>query len=197
MLLVKPPDRDTMLEVIAGLQSGELSRTEVVSWQMAVLNRFGNDLPLSVEDGLWYFHSFGFLDVPLVQGDSSTFFLRDMDFFEYQMDIEQVPANEIYEGVRRMRSHEVNISSVHWPLTTYRYTEATALDRLGLPTVRGTFEARGDMVEHLHLAFEGAIFLLIRQFDEYSEQAMILGTDRDSHRLEAFMNILRLETYLY
>ena len=111
MLLVKPPDRDTMLEVIAGLQSGELSRTEVVSWQMAVLNRFGNDLPLSVEDGLWYFYSFGFLEVPLVEGDSSTFFLRDMDFFEYQMDIEQVPANEVYEGVRRMRSHEANTSS--------------------------------------------------------------------------------------
>ena len=111
MLLVKPPDRDTMLEVIAGLQSGELLRTEVVSWQMAVLNRFGNDLPLSVEDGLWYFYSFGFLDVPLVEGDSSTFFLRDMDFFEYQMDIEQVPANEVYEGVRRMRSHEANTSS--------------------------------------------------------------------------------------
>ncbi len=53
------------------------------------------------------------------------------------------------------------------------------------------------MVEHLHLAFEDAMFLLIRQFDEYSEQAMILGTDRDAHRLEVFMKILGLETYLY
>ena len=186
-----------MLDVIAGLQSGKLSRPEVASWQKAVLNRFGNEITLSVEDGLWYFHSLGFLDVPIVEGGGSSFFLRDRDLFEYQMDIEQVPANEVYQGISRRRSHEADTSVIRWPLTTYRYSEFTGLDRLGLPAVRGTFEARGDMVEHLHLAFDDAMFLVIRQFDEYSEQGLILGTDRDPDRLEAFMDKLGLEPFYF
>jgi len=64
-----------------------------------------------------------------------------------------------------------------------------------LKSVRGTFEERGDMVEHSHLRFRGATYLLVRQFDESSNQAMILGTERNSTHLKELMQLLELEVW--
>jgi len=193
MLLVKAPTDRVMQEILLGLLDGSLARTEVVTWQRAVLNQFGQDLPLSI--GYWYFHSFSFLDIPLLHQDRSDFFIRDIDLEEYLLDIKETPAPEVYGNVRRLRSHQINASALRWPLTTIRHSEALAM--CGFPAVRGSFEDRGDMVEHTHLMFDDAMYLIVHQFDEYADQSMLLGTDRDAEKLAAFVAELDLEPYQF
>lgn len=193
MLLVKAPTDDVMQEILLGLLDGSLSRIEVVTWYRAVLNQFGQDLPLSI--GYWYFHSFPFLDIPLLHQDRSDFFIRYIDLEEYLLDIKKTPAPEVHGNVRRLRSHQIDASALRWPLTTVRHSEALTL--CGFPAVRGTFEDRGDMVEHTHLMFDNAMYLIVHQFDEYADQSMLLGTDRDPDKLAAFVAELDLEPYQF
>jgi hypothetical protein len=193
MLLVKAPTDRVMQEILQGLLDRSLSRTEVVTWHRAVLNQFGQDLPLSI--GYWYFHSFSFLDIPLLYQDRNNFFIRDIDLEEYLLDIEKAPAPEVYGNVSRLRSHQIDASALRWPLTTIRHSEA--LTTCGFPAVRGSFEDRGDMVEHTHLMFDDAMYLIVHQFDEYADQSMLLGTDRDADKLAAFVAELDLEPYQF
>ena len=195
MLLVDPPTRNNLLEIINALQNNKISREEVVTWQRAVVNQFGDTISLSAADGYWYFHSFAFMDVPIVDRDGSGFFIRRSDLDEYALDIQQVPAAEFYGDVLRRRSHEVDNSALRWPLTTFRYDACPHLAEM--PSVRGTFEARGDMVEHTHLEFEESVYLIVRQFDEYANQGMLLGTDRDPEKLAEFMAQLEIEPFFF
>lgn len=183
-----------MLEILRALQRDELQRSEVVSWHRAVKNQFP-EITLSVADGYWYFASFAFLDVPIIGYDGPGMFIRDVDIDEYRLDIQRVPAQTGHGAVRRLRSHQIDASAPRWPLSTFRYSSHTDLN--GLQAVRGTFEERGDMVEHLHLAFGDAVYLILRQFDEYVEQAMILGTDRDPDKLARFMAELEIEPFFF
>ncbi|MAI42309.1 MAG: hypothetical protein ACJ0Q6_08800 [Candidatus Azotimanducaceae bacterium] len=195
MLLVKRPDRKMILDVIGRLKDGSLSRSEVVTWHQAVVNQFGRDLMLSVADGYWYFRSLIFLGVPFFGEGHKTLFLRDSDLEEYVMDIRRVPATEVYKGICRQRTHQLDTRAIFWPLTTFHYNQEIRLNDLVLKAVRGTFEERGDMVEHSHLKFRGVTYLLVRQFDESANRAMILGTDRDCIHLKDFMEILKLQVW--
>ncbi len=196
MLLVKQPTRDTLVDVIEQLRGGALTREAVVSWQKAVVGEYGRNVALTAREGYWYFHSLVFLDVPIIERDGPAFFIRDLDLEEYILDLKEVAANEHLGPVSRLRSHEVDDlvgGAIMWPLTTFRYSQSGALSDRGLSSVRGTFEDRGDMVEHTHLQFDGVIYLVLRQFDEYADQGMILGTDRDPKRLTALMAELAIE----
>ena len=195
MLLVKRPDRKIMLDVIGRIKRGVLSRFEVLSWHQAVVNQFGRDLNLSVADGYWYFRSLAFVDVPLFEEEGKDFFLRDSDLEEYMMDIQRVPSTENHKGILRQRPHQLESQAVLKPLTTYYHNKQHRLAHPLLKSVRGTFEDRGDMVEHSHLRFRGATYLLVRQFDESSNQAMILGTERNSTHLKELMQLLELEVW--
>lgn len=193
MLLVKAPSDHVIQEILQGLLDGSHSRTEVVTWQRAVLNQLGKDLPLTI--AYWYFHSFALLDIPLVHQDGTDFFIRDIDLEEYLLDIQQMPAPEVYGNVRRLRSHQIDASAIRWPLTMIRHT--AALNLCGFPAVRGTFEDRGDMVEHTHLMFNDVMYLIVHQFDEYADQSMLLGTNRDPEKLAVFVAEMNLEPYQF
>ncbi len=195
MLLVKCPNRKMLLDVIGRVLRGSLSRSEVLSWHQAVINQFGKDLNLSVEDGYWYFRSLAFLGLACIGDGGKALFIRDSDLEEYIMDIRGVPATDNLGEILRQRPHQVHSHKVMWPLTTYHFNEQLRLDYPVFRSVRGTFEERGDMVEHLHLKFRGALFLLVRQFDELSNKAMILGSDRHGTHLKEFMNLLDLEVW--
>ena len=195
MLLVKRPDRKMILDVIGRIKRGVLSRFEVLSWHRAVVNQFGRDLNLSVADGYWYFRSLAFVGVPLFEEDGKDFFLRDSDLEEYMMDIQRVPSTENLKGILRQRPHQIESQAVLRPLITYHHNKQNRLMHPVLKSVRGTFEERGDMVEHSHLRFRGATYLLVRQFDESSNQAMILGTERNSTHLKELMQLLELEVW--
>jgi hypothetical protein len=182
-----------LLQVITGLQSTTLSREEVVTWRKAVVSQFGPRVSLSVEDGYWYFQSLKLLEIQVPGSAGFSHFIREQDLEEYHFDISRVPCDEAYGGIRRLRSFEVGMNAIRWPLTTFRVNENTELSDRGLTSTRGTFEERGDMVEHIHLWYDNAIFLIVKQFDEFVDQAMILGTDRDPDRLAGFMAELELE----
>ena len=195
MLLVKPPTRDVLLEVIGQLLNGALSREAVLSWQKGVVGEYGHNVDLTPAQGYWYFQSLVFLDVPIVGPDGPDFFIRDQDLEEYALDLRGVAASERCGSVSHLRSHQVDADRIRWPLTTFRYTRSGELADRGLPAVRGTFEDRGDMVEHTHLLFDDVVFLIVRQFDEFVDQGMILGEDRDPDRLAAFMAELDIEPH--
>ncbi len=191
MLLVKTPTRETMLEILQGLQDGSLGRSEVVSWQRAVKNQTER-VPLSVADGYWYFVSMALLEAKLFDAGEERWFLRDCDLEEYRRDIQRIAPTDRIGSIRRLRAHQLEPGAARWPLATFHHPRYA--DFGGLAAVRGTFEERGDLVEHLHLAYDDAIYLIVRQFDDQIEEAMVLGTDRDQDKVQAFMAELELET---
>ena len=107
----------------------------------------------------------------------------------------RVPSTENLKGILRQRPHQIESQAVLRPLITYHHNKQNRLMHPVLKSVRGTFEERGDMVEHSHLRFRGATYLLVRQFDESSNQAMILGTERNSTHLKELMQLLELEVW--
>ena len=179
-----------MLEILKGLQDGSLGRAEVVSWQRAVRNQTDR-VPLSVTDGYWYFVSMALLDAKLVDAGEESWFLRDRDLEEYRRDIQGIAPMDGIGSIRRLRAHQLEPGAARWPLATFHHPREA--DFGGLDAVRGTFEERGDLVEHLHLAYDDAIYLIVRQFDDQIEDAMVLGTDRDQDKVRAFMRELGLE----
>ncbi|MBD3649203.1 MAG: hypothetical protein HUJ31_17540 [Pseudomonadales bacterium] len=192
MLLVKQPDRSALLDVLKGLRESRYEREEVAAWQQAVDAECGGEIPLSVEDGHWYFRSLSLLTVPVSLGDGEPWFIRDQDIDEYILDIEKVPATEHCGEVRRIRSHQMDRTSVRWPLIMFEDDVARSPEAMGLPAVRGVFEEREDPVEHLHLMFRDALYLIVRQYDENIDQLMVLGTSRDEAMLRAFLGELDL-----
>lgn len=190
MLLVKAPTRETLLEILLGLRDETLTRAEVVTWQRAVKNQ--TPVPLSVADGYWYFVSLALLEVKLVDAGEETWFLRDRDLEEYICDIRAIAPTDSIGPIRRLRAHQFEPGSARWPLATFQHPRDA--DFAGLSPVRGTFEERGDLVEHLHLAYDDAIYLIVRQFDARIEETMVLGTDRDQAKAVAFMSELGLAT---
>lgn len=190
MLLVKPPDKSTLLDVLQGLQENRYTREEVVTWRQAVATEYSGEIPLTVEDGYWYFRSLSLLTIPVNFGDGQDYFIRDQDIEEYILDIEKVPCDEHHGNIRRIRSHQMDQNQIRWPLMIYEETMGRGFEALGLQSVRGVFEEREDLVEHTHLMFDGALYLIVRQYDEHVDQVMVLGTSRDKNKLRAFMDEL-------
>ena len=190
MLLVSSPTAAGLASIVEGLCSETLAREAVTSWQKAVFAEFGWDLPITESDGYWYFHALGLADLPFPGG----YFLRPVDFEEYLADLRKVPGGMVVSGVRHLRTFEVNHAEVRWPL-------AVIDDRHDLmqtlPGVRGTWERRLDLVEHCHLAFAGENYLLIRQFDEYLGQLLMLGTSRDRQQAERLLRLLGVTDYMF
>jgi len=193
MLLVKLPDREYFLEILRGLQRHDHSRQEVVSWQEAVKSKVGWAIPLSVTDGYWYFYSVAYLTLPSIEPADDGYLIRNDDIDEYILDIEAIKDDVEYAaGIKRLRGHEIDTKAIRWPLTIYPHRASGALSNAGLKTVRGIFEPGQDLVEHSHLQFENTTYLIVRQLDEFANETMILGTDKDYGKLGAFMSALGL-----
>ena len=191
MLLVKHPDKSALIQILQGLLTGRFSREEVVSWWHAVEGEFGRS-GLSVEDGLWYYQSLSALTIPVSLGDGEPLFVRDRDVEEYLLDLQRVNAEETWEGITRVRSHQTDPKAVRWPLLMFEHTDITAFERVGLRSVRGIFDPHLDLVEHTHLYFRGDLYLVVRQYDDQAHQLMILGTSRDEKQLREFIETLGL-----
>lgn len=189
MLLVKHPDKSGLTQLLQGLLSGKYSRDEVVSWWNAVEREHGRT-QLGVEEGFWYFQSLSALNIPISLGDGERFFIRDRDLEEYLLDLQRAGTDESYQGITRVRSHQTDADAIRWPLLMFEQTDINRMERLGLRSVRGIFDAHLDLVEHTHLYFHGDLYLVVRQYDDQAHQLMILGTSRDEGQLREFIEIL-------
>ncbi|MEX0941831.1 MAG: hypothetical protein WD002_04730 [Pseudomonadales bacterium] len=189
MLLVKPPDKSQLLSILDGLLGETCSREEVVTWWQATESHFGT-VNLLVEEGFWYYQSLSALTIPISLGDGEPYFVRDCDIAEYLLDLQGVGSGNSYEGITRVRAHQVGQERTRWPLLMFEHTEINRLAQIGLTPVRGIFDAHMDLVEHTHLFFEGELYLIVRQYDDQASQLMILGTSRDETRLKDFLTIL-------
>lgn len=189
MLLVDPPDKAGLIRILEGLLEGKHSRDEVVSWWNAVQGDYG-DGNQDTEGVFWYLQSLSALTIPISLGDGEPYFIRERDIEEYLLDLRRVPANETFEGIARVRSHQTDPEAVRWPLVMMDQSDIHRLERLGLPSVRGLFDAHLDLVEHTHLLFQGDLYLIVRQYDNLAHQVMILGTRRDPAQLRQFVDIL-------
>lgn len=191
MLLVKHPEKSDLLAVLQSLRDGETTREEVESWYRAVEKEYA-PVELSVDEGLWYYRSLSALTIPIALDDGQPWFVRDRDIEEYLLDLQQVPCQQSYEGVTRVRHHQTDTDSIRWPLVMFEHTNPWHLDERGLTTVRGIFDPHGDLVEHTHLYFRGDLYLIVRQYDDQAHQLMVLGTNREEEQLKALLDTLEL-----
>lgn len=186
MLLVEAPDHCRLLRIVEDLLAGNISREEVASWQKAVFAQYQWDIPVNEEDGYWYFYGLAFVDLPFPGG----FFLREQDLNEYQADLKRLEGTALADGLVHKRAWQLDRQPVRWPLAIIR-DESDLM--ASLPGCRGTFEKRGDMVEHCHLEFEGVNYLLVKQFDEQASQVLLLGNARDKKKAERLVRKLSLD----
>ena len=183
MLLVAPPGRDDIYRVIQDVLAGRLTRAEVVSWQNAVFAECGWEVPITEPDGYWYFYSLALVDVTFPDGP----FLRDSDLAEFLLDMDHQPGEWSIDNVRHLRTFEIDRNKIRWPLAVLA-DDGNLMAKL--PSTRGTFERRGDMVEHCHLSFEQHQYLLVKQFDELAGEVLLLGTHRSPERAQALLTLL-------
>lgn len=189
MLLVKSPEKSDLLSILDGLLTETCSRQEVVSWWHATESRHGT-VDLTIEEGFWYYQSLSALTIPVDLGDGEPFFVRNRDIGEYVLDLQGVDSGQSYEGITRVRAHQIEQERIRWPLVMFEHTDIHRLEQLGLNPVRGIFDVHMDLVEHTHLFFEGELYLVVRQYDDQARQLMILGTSRDETRLKEFLTRL-------
>lgn len=189
MLLIKRPRQRDLRKVVRALLNNEISREEVLSWQKGVVSSYGWEISIGKLHGYWYFYSLTYIQAPFPGG----YFLRESDLVEYLRDLEVECGGEIQPGLSHLRSHEINLDEPRLPiaiLTDHHDVMAS------LPGVRGTFEKRMDMVEHCHLRFDNANYLLVKQFDEQAEQVLLLGGNRDKPRAEQLLGLLGVTDYI-
>ena len=189
MLLIKTPRKKDLQKIITALLTGEISREEVLSWQKGVVSSCGWDIPIGKLDGYWYLYSLRYIEAPFPGG----YFLREGDLEEYLRDLDVEPGGEIQPGLSHLRSHEINLDELRWPIATMTDHHDVMS---GLPGVRGTFEKRMDMVEHCHLRYEQVNYLLVKQFDEQAGQVLLLGGNRDKPKAEQLLGLLGVTDYM-
>ncbi len=189
MLLVEAPDRNALMAVIEGLLDGSLSREAVSSWQQAIVGLSGWSLPIAEAEGYWYFYSLKFVNLPFPGG----FFVRDVDLREYLADMQQQPGDWLAGALRHKRAFELNRAAVRWPIGAIHDCDDLMLR---VPGTRGTFEQRQDLVEHCHLTFEEDDYLLVKQFDEQTDQVLLLGNNRDRDKAERLLHLLSVSDYM-
>ena len=186
MLLVKPPVKKKLREVINWIVEEQVTREEAYSWYEAVFKEIGWSIPISRDDGYWYFYSLE--HVAAVSGDS--YFLRSRDFREYIFDMDRVPGERISDEIGHLRIFQTNPNRLRWPLIEIKDTESRFE---ALPTSRGSFERPLSRVEHCHLSFNRDQYLLVKQFGDGNEsQIYLLGTSRDEEKARALLEQLAL-----
>ena len=189
MLLIKMPRQKDLQKIIRALLANEISREEVLSWQRGVVSSCGWEIPIGKLQGYWYLYSLMYIAVRFPGG----YFLRESDLEEYLRDLEVERGGEIQPGLGHLRSHEINLEELRWPIAVMTdHHDVMA----SLPSVRGAFEKRMDMVEHCHLRFDKANYLLVKQFDEQTGQVLLLGGNRDKPRARQLLGLLGVTDYM-
>ena len=61
--------------------------------------------------------------------------------------------------------------------------------------VRGTFEHRGDLVEHWHIGFEEERYLFVHHLDSHTDELLLLGSSRDEGMLGSLIETLQEEEH--
>ena len=183
MLLVSMPTKRDLIRILQSLQNGSLTREEAVTWQKAVFAKYGWQVSINEQDGYWYFYSLAFANLEFPDGQ----FLRESDWEEYLADMNQVPGSAFSASLRHLRTFEIDQQSVRWPVAVI-IDQSDIME--GMPSSRGTFERRFDMVEHCHFQFENDQFLLVKQFDEMTGQLLLLSSRRDPEQAEALLEVL-------
>ena len=189
MLLIKTPRKKDLQKIIRALLADEISREEVLSWQRGVVSSYGWKIPIGKLQGYWYLYSLMYIEAPFPGG----YFLRKRDLEEYLRDLEVEPGDELQPGLGHLRSHQINLDELRWPIAMITDQHDVMAS---LPGVRGTFEKRVDMVEHCHLRFEEVNYLLVKQFDEQAGEVLLLGGNRDKPRAEQLLSLLGVTDYM-
>ena len=189
MLLIKSPRKNDLQKIIRALLADEISREEVLSWQRGVVSSYGWKIPIGKLQGYWYLYSLMYIEAPF----PGEYFLRKRDLEEYLRDLEVEPGDELQPGLGHLRSHQINLDELRWPIAMITDQHDVMAS---LPGVRGTFEKRMDMVEHCHLRFEEVNYLLVKQFDEQAGEVLLLGGNRDKPRAEQLLSLLGVIDYM-
>lgn len=189
MLLVIEPDTPRLRQILTALVQGRYSRQEVSSWQAAVLAEVGWQLALSTEQGYWYFYALGHLLDKDIQGKPV---LRDQDIREYIADLDGVPGVLEKNGITSLRSHQLRLDKLLWPLASYAIGTLDIESATGFTAVRGVFENRNEVVQHCHLRFEADDYLLVKHLGPDDPDVFVLSSQRDQTQLQRFVQAIGL-----
>ena len=189
MLLVIEPDAARLRQILTALVQGRYSRQEISSWQAAVLAAVGWHLALSTRQGYWYFYSLGHLLDKDTQGKP---LLRDQDISEYIGDLDGVPGVLEKNGATGLRSHQLQLDKLLWPLASYSIGALDIESATGFTAVRGVFENRNEVVQHCHLRFEADDYLLVKHLVSDDPEVFVLGSQRDQIQLQRFVHAIGL-----
>ena len=191
MLLVKPPSKEALRALIFGIIRSKFSREEVLSWYQAVFKKIEWQLPLSWEDGYWYFYSLAHIN-ERVKGE---YFLRSSDMGEYLLDMDREAGSLLEEEIYHLRTFQSEPHLLRWPLAEVEF-EVNIFERL--PTTRGSFERPLSMVEHIHLSFDNDKYLLVRQWEgEGLDSLFLLGTNREKQKAAELLERLGFFAYIF
>jgi hypothetical protein len=189
VLLVIEPDTPRLRQILTALVQGRYSRQEVSSWQAAVLAEVGWQLALSTEQGYWYFYTLGHLLDKDIQGKPV---LRDQDIREYIADLDGVPGVLEKNGITSLRSHQLRLDKLLWPLASYAIGTLDIESATGFTAVRGVFEIRNEVVQHCHLRFEADDYLLVKHLGPDDPDVFVLSSQRDQTQLQRFVQAIGL-----
>ena len=193
MLLVKPPSKEALRALISGIIRSKFSREEVLSWYQAVFKKIEWQLPLSWEDGYWYFYSLAFINKRV----RDEYFLRSSDMREYLLDMDREAGFLLGEEIYHLRTFQSEPHLLRWPLAEVEF-EVKIFEKL--PTTRGAFERPLSMVEHVHLSFDNDNYLLVRQWEgegEGLDSLYLLGTNRDKQKAADLLQRLGFYAYIF
>ena len=191
MLLVKPPSKEALRALIFGIIRSKFSREEVLSWYQAVFKKIEWQLPLSWEDGYWYFYSLAHINERV----KDEYFLRSSDMGEYLLDMDREAGSLLEEEIYHLRTFQSEPHLLRWPLAEVEF-EVIIFERL--PTTRGSFERPLSMVEHVHLSFDNDKYLLVRQWEEEGlDSLFLLGTNREKQKAAELLERLGFFAYIF
>ena len=191
MLLVKPPSKEALRALIFGIIRSKFSREEVLSWYQAVFKKIEWQLPLSWEDGYWYFYSLAHINERV----KDEYFLRSSDMGEYLLDMDREAGSLLGEEIYHLRIFQSEPHLLRWPLAEVEF-EVNIFERL--PTTRGSFERPLSMVEHIHLSFDNDKYLLVRQWEgEGLDSLFLLGTNREKQKAAELLERLGFFAYIF
>ena len=193
MLLVKPPSKEALRALIFGIIRSKFSREEVLSWYQAVFKKIEWQLPLSWEDGYWYFYSLAHINERV----KDEYFLRSSDMGEYLLDMDREVGSLLEEEIYHLRTFQSEPHLLRWPLAEVEF-EVKIFEKL--PTTRGAFERPLSMVEHVHLSFDNDNYLLVRQWEgegEGLDSLYLLGTNRDKQKAADLLQRLGFYAYIF
>ena len=191
MLLVKPPSKEALRALIFGIIRSKFSREEVLSWYQAVFKKIEWQLPLSWEDGYWYFYSLAHINERV----KDEYFLRSSDMGEYLLDMDREAGSLLEEEIYHLRTFQSEPHLLRWPLAEVEF-EVKIFEKL--PTIRGAFERPLSMVEHVHLSFDNDNYLLVRQWErEGLDSLYLLGTNREKQKAADLLQRLGFYAYIF